>query len=175
LSRSGPAARDAIVDLVAGLVGDEDEDCVVRALEDPLTTDLVLTDGGWFRRFLADRGSLLPDDEAVLAAAWTTVDRTVYEVVEVSPRAGLSVRDLRTGDMLDVRERTFSTVATRGMLVCARAVPDGETHQLVGAVRPVPPGREIELIDLRDLLDRADPHEIAAWFAALEGSSALDV
>jgi hypothetical protein len=30
----------------------------------------------------------------------------------------------------------------------------------------VPPGREIELIDL---LDRADPHEIAAWFAALEG------
>jgi len=172
LSRSGPAARDAVVDLVAGLVGDEDEDRVMRVLEDPLTTDLVLTEGGWFRRFLADRGSLLPDDEAVLAAAWTTVDRSVYEVVDVTPRAGLALRDLRTGDVLDVRERTFSTVATTGMLVCARAVPDGETHQLVGAVRPVPPGREAELVDL---LDRADPHEIAAWFAALEGSSAPDV
>ncbi len=40
-----------------------------------LDIDVVLHESGWFDRFLADRGRLLPDDEAPLARAWTLVER----------------------------------------------------------------------------------------------------
>ncbi len=35
-----------------------------------------------------------------------------------------------------------------GMLVCARAVPDGESRQFVGALFPVAPGKEAAVLDL---------------------------
>lgn len=124
--------------------------------------DLTLTEGGWFEHFLADRGSLLPDDEALLAASWLTVDRAVYEVEEVEPGEGVTVRDLRSGDVVEVRERSFSRRARPGMLVCARAVPDGETNQFVGTVLNVPAGQEAHVLGL---LDEGDPVAIADWVA----------
>lgn len=165
LDRSDVAARTAVVEVVAARVLELDGEQIHRAMSDPLMTDLVLTEGGWFKRFFADRGTLLPDDEALLAASWATVDRSVYEVTDVTPKVGLTVRDLRTGDTYDVRERAFSTSAHVGMLICARAVPDGETHQLVGGVVPVAPGQEAEVLHL---LDDGDPLAIAAWAGALE-------
>jgi hypothetical protein len=142
-----------------------DDDDVEQAMDDPLVMDLVLTEGGWFERFLADRGHLLPDDEALLAASWLTVDRSVHEVTAVRPGAGLTLRDLRTGDEVDVRERTFSSAARRGTVICGRVVPDGETHQLIGAIVPVALGTEAALLDL---LDERDPHALAAWVRDLE-------
>ena len=170
LERRSPAARRMLLDLAAARAGDDDEESFGQAMEDPLIPDLALTEGGWFDRFLADRSAVLPDDEALLAAAWAAVDRTVYEVTDVTAGAGLTVRDLRTGDTLNVRERTFSRQARTGMLICARAVPDGETHQLVGAVLPLPPGRESGLLEL---LDEGDPYEIAEWVRALEAPPQL--
>jgi hypothetical protein len=46
------------------------------------------------------------------------------------------------------------------MLVCARTVPDGETHQFVGHLFLVAPGTEPTLLDL---LDERDPHLVASW------------
>ena len=158
LERIGPEAREAVMDVVVTRVGDDGD--IEQALDDPLVMDLVLTEGGWFERFLADRGHLLPDDESLLAASWLTVDRSVHELVAVRPGAGLTLRDLRTGDEIDVRERTYSRAARPGAVICARAVPDGETHQLVGAIFPVGPGNEATLLDL---LDEGDPHAVAAW------------
>jgi hypothetical protein len=132
------------------------------ALDDPLVMDLVLTEGGWFQRFLADRGALLPDDEALLASSWLAVDRSVHEIVSVTPDVGLTLRDLRTGDMLDVRERAFTHQA--------RPVPDGESNQLVGGIFPVAPGTEAALLDL---LDRGDPPLIATWARELHARPEL--
>jgi hypothetical protein len=158
LERVGPSARAAVFDLVGSRALDPQRPGSV--MDDPLVMDLVLTEGGWFDRFLADRGHLLPDDEALLAAAWTTVERTVYEVTTTTPGTGLTIRDLRTGDRLDVRERTFSRTARTGMLVCARAVPDGDTNQFIGDLFPVTPGTETALLDL---LDERDPYLVASW------------
>ena len=58
------------------------------ALDDPIVLDVVLHEGGWFDRFLDERGPLLPDDELLLMHAWTLVDRTVYEIVATEPGAG---------------------------------------------------------------------------------------
>lgn len=139
---------------------DEDQSGFESALSDPLVMDLVLTEGGWFEEFVADRGPLLPEDEALLAESWLLVDRTVYEVVEIQSGKGITLRDLATGDRFPVRERTFSREAQVGELVCARAVPDGQTHQFIGGIFTVPPGREEEVLDL---CADGDPQLIYGW------------
>ena len=166
LERCGEAeARGDVIDIAYARATDPDDaDAVAAAFEDPIVMDLVLTECGWFERFLAERGELLPDDEALLARSWLLVDRTVYEVTDIRPGNGVEVRDLRTGERLEVRERTFSRETRVGTLVCARAVPDGETHQFIGSVFPVQPGREIDLLDV---LDEGDPETIAAWVGGL--------
>ncbi|MGH9282497.1 MAG: SEC-C metal-binding domain-containing protein, partial [Acidimicrobiales bacterium] len=148
LKHAGPGAAAAVVACaLARAVDPDDAASIAETLDDPIVLDAVLTEGGWFERFLANRGPLLPDDEAALAASWNLCTRTVYEIVAVSAGAVLSVVDLRSGDHLEVRERTFSRPARPGTLVCARAVPDGHTHQFVGAVFPVAPGREGDVLD----------------------------
>ncbi|SEK60218.1 SEC-C motif-containing protein [Blastococcus sp. DSM 46786] len=154
LERRGGEVRSVVSEHALALVSaDADADAIDDALEDPLVSDTVLHEGGWWPRFLDDRGPLLPDDEALLAASWALVERTVCEVLDVVPGRGLTVRDLRTGDRLDVRERTFSRTARSGTLVCARIVPDGETHQFVGGLFPVAPGTEAALLELLDQHD----------------------
>ena len=137
---------------------------VMEAFEDPLVFDVALHEAGWFERFLADRGPLLPPDEAMLAQAWTLVDRSVYEVLDTSAGHGLSVRDVRTGDRIEVRERSFSRQARVGELLCARVVPDGESHQLIGGLFRVPPGTEGPLLEL---LDRHDGFGLLSFVAGL--------
>lgn len=143
---------------------DADDQSVREAFQDPLTLDVVLHEGGWFDRFLDERGPLLPNDEALLLHAWTLVERTVYEVVQTRPGVGVTVKDLRTGDEVEVRERIFSRSARLGERVCARAVPDGVTHQFVGGIFTVPAGRERELLDL---LDEGDGLALLFYVAAL--------
>lgn len=161
--RGGGVGVDAF-DLAQALADLDDTGAVDPAFGSSLVVDLTLHELGWFDQFLAERGPLLPEDEAFLAEAWTLVDRTVHEVVEVDPGRGLVVTDLRTDEQIGVRERTFSLDARPGMLVCGRAVPDGETHQFLGGLFAVPPGREAELLDL---LDEADPFGIARYVGAL--------
>jgi len=56
------------------------------------------------------------------------------------------------------------------MLVCGRAVPDGETHQFIGGLFTVAPGTEADLLDL---LDRGDPFEFMEYLCSLERPPAL--
>lgn len=137
----------------------EDGD-VEAAFTDPLVLDVALHEEGWFARFLRERGPLLPVDEARLGASWLEVDRTVFEVLDVRPGAGLGLRDLRTDERVDVTERTASVEV--GALICARAVPDGVGHQLVGAVVPVAVGAEGELMES---LEVGDGLSLLAWSA----------
>ncbi|TAL21531.1 MAG: hypothetical protein EPN99_07460 [Frankiales bacterium] len=166
LERRGDHTSNVVYEHAAARAQDPtSRESLAHALADPMVIDVVLHEGGWFDRFLDERGSLLPGDEELLGRAWTLVDRTVYEIVDVQPGAGVQVRDLRTGDVLDVRERTFSRAARKGSLLCARAVPDGKTHQFVGGLFTVPPGRERSLLDV---LDGEDGFELLEWIAALE-------
>ncbi|HZT67241.1 MAG TPA: SEC-C metal-binding domain-containing protein [Acidimicrobiales bacterium] len=165
LERAGGQARDDVFVVAAARAGSAEPDRLRRAMSDPVVLDLVLTEGGWFARFLEQRASLLPEDEALLAASWVLVDRTLYEILDVRPGEGISVRDLRTADVIDVAERTFSRQAQPGTVVCGRAVPDGASHQIVGAIFPVRAGGEAELLDL---LDEGDPEALAAYLGALE-------
>lgn len=133
-----------------------DPDAIVRGLDDGLALDAVLFEGGAFADFLATRGSLLPDDERLLAEQWLLVQRSIHEVVAVARGQGFTVRDVRTGDIHEVRERAGSTQVKVGQLYCARVVPAGGTMQIFGGIEPISLGERDTLIALLD----ADPDPI---------------
>jgi hypothetical protein len=164
LERRGGVAPEHVYQLaVVRADGDDSEEAVDRAFADPMIMDVALHEAGWFDRFIEERGALLPDDEAILARTWTFVDRTLYEVVETKPGKSMTVRDLRSAELVQVRERTFSRQTRIGQVVCGRAVPDGETHQFIGGIFGVATGEERDLLDL---LDGGDETEILEWLAA---------
>ena len=70
----------------------------------------------------------------------------------------------QTDEVKEVRERTGSRLLSPGELLCARAVPDGETHQLVGNAVKFAQGAEASFIDV---LDGRDPLVIAAFVATM--------
>lgn len=164
LEHGGPEARDLVMALAYARAAGLDKDSLVDALEDPIVIDAALTEGGWFGRFVDDRSDLLPDDEALLAQTWTLVPRTVYETINVTPGVGLRVRDLRTGDLLDVRERTLSLDLQPRTFLCGRAVPDGESQQFVGGLFPVAAGTEAAVLEL---CDEGDPEAICEYAGSL--------
>ena len=130
------------------------------ALRDGLVCGAVLFEGGVFADFLATRGSLLPDDERLLAEQWLLVERSVHEVLDVSGGKGFTLRDVRTGDVHQVRERAASTQVKAGELYCARVVPAGDTMQVFGGMEPVSVGERDALIALLD--DEPDPVDLVA-------------
>ncbi|MCV7378741.1 zinc-binding protein [Mycobacterium alsense] len=155
---------DALVEEVAwercrhGLA--DDPDALDEAMGDPLVLDTVLFEGGAFAEFLEVRGSLLPDDERRLAEQWAATDRSVFKVEEVERGQGVTVRDLRTGETHELRERTASHRLQPGQLVCARVVPAGDSMQFLGGVEPVAAQERDALVELLDT--RPDPVELVA-------------
>lgn len=135
---------------------------MAEAFSDPIVVDLALTEGGWFERFLDERGPLLPEDEQLLARSWTLVDRSVFEVLGVRPGEGMTLRDLRSGEAVVVREHELSFQVSPGMLCCARVVPDGESHQFLGGIFGVRVGEEARVLDV---CETHDPFAIARWVA----------
>ncbi len=136
----------------------EQTDAVYAALEDPLVCDAMLFEGGAFGAFLDERGTLLPDDERLLAEQWLLAERSVFEVETVTAGTGFTARDLRTGDRLEVRERVGSGSLRPGMLICCRLVPAGDTVQCFGGLEPVELHQRDELLRLLD--DHPGPDEL---------------
>ena len=139
----------------------ETPDQLMAAIADPPVLDVVLFEGGAFAEFLAARGYLLPEDERLLADQWLLIDRSVHEVQAVRPGIGLTVRDVRTGDVHEVAERSASRQLTAGDLICARIMPAGDdTLQIFGGGEPIDLRERDELIALLD--DEPDPIELIA-------------
>ena len=128
-------------------------------MADPLVMDVVLFEGGAFAEFLDVRGSLLPDDERLLAEQWLLVDRSVFEVDNVKPGASVTARDVRSGDTHEVLSRTASRHLKSGQLICARVVPAGDDSvQFFGGIEPIALHERDSLIELLDA--EPDPVEL---------------
>lgn len=136
---------------------------LLAALDDPLVADVMLFEGGAFAEFLDVRGPLLPDDERLLGEQWLLVERSLFEIETVRPGHGIGVRDVRTGDRHDVRERTASRQVRPGDLFCGRVVPADDTIQLFGGIEPVALGQRDEVIALLD--DEPDPLTLVGYLS----------
>jgi tetratricopeptide (TPR) repeat protein len=142
--------RDLLVEVGLERTRYAEDDTGVDDFVDPLVLDAVLFEGGAFADFLEVRGSLLPDDERALAEQWLVVERSVFDVEDVRRGHSMTVRDVRTGDRHEVRERTGSAVLTPGQLICTRVVPAGDTMQFFGGIEPVALHERESLIALLD-------------------------
>ena len=132
-----------------------------RALhDDPLVVDVVLFEGGAFEEFLAVRGHLLPDDERLLAGQWLLAERSVYEVVALRPGEGMTMRDVRTGDVHEVREHSAGTMVGVGEFYCGRIVPVGDTMRIFGGMEPLSLVERDQLVTILD--DEPDPLDLVA-------------
>ena len=90
----------AVADLVELIVDPIDErDLFDQLVDAPFVGDLVLHEDGVFAEFLAARGGVLPEDEALLAAQWSLVDRSVFEIVDTAADR-LDLRRLTGGDLV---------------------------------------------------------------------------
>jgi tetratricopeptide (TPR) repeat protein len=127
-----------------------DDDAMWQAMNDPLVCDTMMFEGGAFEEFLSQRGVLLPDDERLLAEQWLLISRSLFEVESVDPGEGITVRDIRTGDRHNVRERTASHELRVGTMICTRIVPAGETMQIFGGLEIVELRYRDELLELLD-------------------------
>lgn len=141
-----------------------DPDAVDAALyDDPFVTDVVLFEGGAFEDFLTLRGHLLPDDERLMARQWLLTERSLHEVLDVRPGEGMTMRDARTGDVVEVRERSASRQVKPGEFYCGRIVSTGEIMQSFGGLEPVALNQREELIALLD--DEPDPVELVEYLS----------
>lgn len=146
--------RELFVDVADARDAYLSEDDELR--EDPLFVDAVLFEGGAFADFLATRGVLLPNDERLLAEQWLLSPRSLFEVQEVESGQRVQVRDVRTGDVYDVHERTASRQLRPGQLICTRVTPTSETYEFFGGIEPVTLHERDQLIGLLD----ADPDPV---------------
>lgn len=141
-----------------------DPDALERALhEDPFPADVVLFEGGAFEEFLRLRGHLLPDDERLLAQQWLLTDRSLHEVVDVRRGVGMRMRDVRTGEVHEVQERSASRMVKAGEFYCGRIVPAGDTMQIFGGLQPVALNEREHVLDLLD--DDTDPVELVDFLS----------
>jgi len=129
----------------------------LRFVDLPLVVDLVLSEGGAGEAFASERDGLLPDDEALIAAQWTLVERSVFEV-EATTETTLDLRDLRSGDRLTISNTTPSQTTRRGTLLLGRAFPVGDTWRSFAGFVPI---AEHLVEQALDALDRRDPLYLA--------------
>jgi hypothetical protein len=136
-----------------------DDSLAFMAAQDVAASLLLFADRA-VEEFLQKRGSLLPDDERNLVAQWAMDGHSVYEVTRVSVGEGMTLRDVRTGGVLDVTERQGSAAANVGDLLFAHPVFDGEEYQFVGGLVEVPPFAREAVISVLD--NHAGSEEIAS-------------
>jgi hypothetical protein len=136
-----------------------DDPSLYRELRDsPLVADLALHEDGVFAEFLAARDSLLPDDEALLAAQWSMVDRSVFEV-ERAERDRLELRDLASGDRITVVNVTPSPQTRKGSVLLGRPLPVGDVYRALSGFASVARASAAEYmaaIEARDATEIAE-------------------
>ncbi len=103
---------------------------LLELLDLPLTHDIALHEGRVFADFVTERDAFLPDDEALTAAGWALVDRSVFEI-ESKGDDSIGLRDLRSGEQIEVVNVNASDATRIGDLVLGRPLPVGDTWQRV--------------------------------------------
>ena len=121
---NGQLAADVVVE--AGLEGTEDDDDVpLPEAVDILIRDILLFDRAGLERFLDTRGVLLPAPELSLGRTWNDSRRALYEVQAVDRGRGVTLRDMASGALSELPDRTISRRAQPLDVVCLRLLPDG--------------------------------------------------
>ena len=161
-----PPNRDELLSWAGLLAGTDPEDraAVSGAMSDPTTHDFATFEGGLLERFIATWGEVLPRDELELAEQWLSSPRRLMEVEEVRPFRALQVRDLVSGETLEILDKTMSRSTRVKDVLLARPLADG-----AGALRLQADGLRLPRLMRAPLLeimrDGSRGEEVAAFLA----------
>lgn len=103
----------------------------------PFVHDLALHEEGVFADFLTARDGMLPGDEALLAAQWALVDRSIFEVRGVD-RDRLDLYDIGWGESIAVVNSHPGARVGSGSVLIGRPLPVGDTYRSFGGFMVVP-------------------------------------
>ena len=125
-------------------------------IDSPLVADIALCELGLGEAFVFARNEVLPDDEALLAAQWALVERSLFEV-EKSSDTELRLRDLRSGERITVTNTSAESQTHRGELLLGRPLPIADTWRAYSGFVKVNALRD----EVLAALDNPDPATIA--------------
>jgi tetratricopeptide (TPR) repeat protein len=110
--------------------------------------DLLVFDGGWLDRFLAEHGPLLPAIEREWGERWSTSHvSSVFRVAEIRSDGRRVLEDVTTAILRTVEPAEGLRDAPQDVLVWARLVPVEERWFTTGLVRPVPLAERDRLLE----------------------------
>ncbi len=135
----------------------------VEMVKAPMIPDMVLHEEHLGQRFLDGRRSTLPDDEMLLAQQWQLVDRSVFEVESTGPDV-IVVRDLATGESIEVVNVEDGPASTPGTLLIGRPLPVGDIYRAFSGFMGLRP----DLVqDALSVLDEKDPDALVALLGSM--------
>lgn len=149
----------------SAMLPDFEPEDLSRMVDDEFILELRVFEGGGVSEFLDARGMLVPDDEFGVLELWEMAQLRLWEVTATDGDAGLTVRDTKTGETLDVGDRSMARTFSPGEQILARFLPGwGRTWASAIALRIDLRHRDslLELLDL-DL----DADLIAHWYGSL--------
>jgi hypothetical protein len=129
----------------------------------PFTIDLALHEHEMLAEFLESRGWLLPEDEQLLAAQWSAIDRGVFEVLDVH-LDGFRLRNIGQGETITVVNLTPAPGTQAGATILGRPLPVGDRYRAFGGFMVVP----LPLVNpLVDAIHAGDRYELVAHIASM--------
>ncbi|MEA2058457.1 MAG: SEC-C metal-binding domain-containing protein [Actinomycetota bacterium] len=149
----------------SAMLPDFEPEDLSRMVDDEFILELRVFEGGGVSEFLDARGMLVPEDEFDVLELWEMARLRLWEVTATDGDAGLTVRDTKTGETLDVSDRSMARTFSPGEQILARFLPGwGRTWASAIALRIDLRHRDslLELLDL-DL----DADLIARWYGSL--------
>lgn len=148
---------DEQVEAIADVMCGEADDVFAEVVDLPVVADVALHEGGMFAAFLAARSALLPDDEALLAAQWSLVDRGLFEIRRIE-RDRLHLHNVGQGEDIIVVNTHPSSQTRVGTLMFGRPLPVGAHHRALSGFMLV---QRSMVNDLLAAIDSGDPMDIA--------------
>ncbi len=135
---------------------------IAEMVGNPLLIDFAIWEGGIAEDYLAERGELLPADERQLIEDLLDEPRRLWEVTEVDPGTGMTLRDTTTGDHVVVTEHLGSLELEAGELFMARVAWLEDQNELMSMPMTVPLRLRDSALQLVDSAPDAD--ELAMWY-----------
>jgi hypothetical protein len=160
-----PAQRIELLPYALRIYGGSAE-AIRESMIEGIVHGLALFEGGLLHEFLSRRGELLPSDEFALAWSWLDSPVRCYDVVDVRPGIGLTLRDVRDKSDHTVADRASSSQVKVGATLCARLLAtggDSEMFAFVLAVAPIQLGGLLRALDS----DRGNGVAIAECIGAM--------
>lgn len=138
---------------------------LMRMSRDEFIVELAVFEGGGVSEFLDARGTLLPDGERDVLELWETARLRLWEVVGTDGHTTMAVRDTKTGETLEVADRSSAREFQLGEQILARFLPGWGRVWASGVSVRVDLGQRDSMLGLLDHDPDADL--IADWYGGL--------